>query len=174
MADLVTIVGPIAAGKGTVATHLARLLDEQGSTAVLADVDDVADMIRGRGAAPAGLWPAAHAAHGALVAGWLATAVDVMIAVGNVYDEDERDALEVAVPAAGRVLRVVLDAPLWVTWARAKDDSTRGLSRERGFHERCHARFRSLLPQIPADLRLDATLPPARLAQTVLDALASR
>ncbi|WP_156252056.1 AAA family ATPase [Pseudactinotalea terrae] len=169
MADLVTIVGPIAGGKGVVSARLAALLEERGSTAVLVDVDDVADMVRGRGAGTAWLWPAAHAVHGALVAGWLATAVDVVIAVGNIYDEEEQRALEVAVPAAARVVRVVLDAPLAVTWERANGDPARGISRERGFHERRHARFRALLPAIPADLTLDTTtLTPEESARAIL------
>lgn len=53
-------------------------------------------MVGGRGAAAAGLWRAAHEADGALVAGWLRTAVDIVIAIGNIYDETERHALEEA------------------------------------------------------------------------------
>lgn len=172
VAQLVTIVGPLASGKGTVAHAVADRLAAQGRTSVVADVDDVAAMVAGRGAGASGLWPAAHAAHGALVAGWLATEVGVVIAVGNVYDADERRALAASLPPATPVLRVVLDAPLAVTWARAVDDPARGLSRERGFHERAHARFRTLLPTIPADLVLDtATLSPERCADAVLTRL---
>lgn len=172
VAQLVTIVGPLASGKGTVAHAVADRLAAQGRTSVVADVDDVAAMVAGRGAGASGLWPAAHAAHGALVAGWLATEADVVLAVGNVYDADERRALAASLPPATPVLRVVLDAPLAVTWARAVDDPARGLSRERGFHERAHARFRTLLPTIPADLVLDtATLSPERCADAVLTRL---
>lgn len=158
MADLVTIVGPLASGKNTVARRLAELLDERGLTSAIVDVDDVAAMVAGRGAGAAGLWPAAHEAHGALVAGWLRTAVDVVVAIGNVYDATEQRALEGALLQGTPIVRVVLDAPIEVTWERAKDDPERGLSRERGFHERCYARFRALLPQIPADLTIDTSV----------------
>lgn len=171
MADLVTIVGPIASGKNTVATRLAELLEQRDRTCALIDVDDVADMVRARGTAPEWLWPTAHEIHGELVARWLATAVDVVIAIGNIYDEAEQRALEAPLPASVRVLRVVLDAPLAVTWARADGDPERGLSREHDFHERAHARFRALLPHIPADLTLDtSTLTPEESARTIADA----
>jgi hypothetical protein len=171
VADLVTIVGPLAAGKGTLAERLCALLSERGSTSALVDVDDVAAMVRRQAGGAAWLWPAAHEVHGKTVAGWLATAVDVVVAVGNIYDAVERGALDAPLPAGARVLRVVLDAPITVTWERAKDDPERGLSRDREFHERAHARFRALLPQMPADLRLDATRPADELAAQVLQAL---
>lgn len=172
MADLVTIVGPLAAGKGTLAERLADLLGARGSTSVVVDVDDLAAMVRGSDGGVAWLWPAAHEIHGKVVAGWLTTAVDVVIAIGNIYDEAEQNVLAAALPTGVRIVRVVLDAPLAVTWERVKDDPERGLSRERGFHERAHARFRSLLPQIPADLTLDTSaLTPTESAQMILDAL---
>ena len=50
MPTLVTITGPIASGKNTVATLLAEGCTRGGLTVVLADVDDVAAMV----AAPGG------------------------------------------------------------------------------------------------------------------------
>lgn len=155
MPILVTITGPIAAGKSTVAARLAALLSAQGTTAVIADVDDVAEMVAGPGAGATGLWPAAHAAHGAMVAQWLRSEVDAVIAIGPFHTEQEQHALHRGVPAGTPVLRVLLDADVATTWERATADETRGLSREHGFHHRAHALFRERLPGIEADLVLD-------------------
>ncbi len=74
MAQLVVITGPIAAGKNTVALRIAEGLTALGRLAVLVDVDDVAAMVACPGAAAAGLWFAAHQAHGVLVGAWMQTA----------------------------------------------------------------------------------------------------
>lgn len=154
---LITIVGPIAAGKNTVADLLARHCLSIGWTAVVADVDDVADMVvAAGGAGTAGLWLAAHQAHGALVAQWMRSDVDVVIAVGPVYDHAEQAALYGPMPPDTAVCRVLIDAPLAVTWQRVTADPHRGLSRERAFHEKAHARYRSLMPDIPADLTFNS------------------
>ena len=62
---LVTITGPIAAGKNAAAEDLARRCIASGQTVIQADVDAVAAIVVGSGAAAAGLWFAAHEAHGA-------------------------------------------------------------------------------------------------------------
>lgn len=170
-AALVTITGPIASGKNTVAVSLAHRCAEDGRTVVIVDVDDVAAMVAGPGPV-GGLWFAAHQAHGALVARWLLTAVDVVISVGPIYSEAEQDALYGRLPAGVRPVRVLIDAPLAVTWERARSDASRGLSRERDFHVAAHARFRALLPGIPADLVFDsADLTADAIAAVTYDAL---
>jgi adenylylsulfate kinase-like enzyme len=156
MPRLVTITGPIAAGKSTVAALLADVLTGAGLTVVIADVDDVAAMVAAPGAAACGLWFAAHEAHGALVARWLLTDVDLVVSVGPVYSESEQEALSGPLPSDVQVLGVVVDAPLATTWERVSDDERRGLSRDRDFHVAAHERFRSLLPGIPADLVFDS------------------
>jgi adenylylsulfate kinase-like enzyme len=153
---LVTITGPIAAGKNAAADDLANRFTASGQTAVIADVDDVAAMVVGSGAAAAGLWFAAHKAHGALVAQWMRSKADVIIAVGPVYTEAEQDALFGGLPTSAHVWRVLLDAPLSVTWKRVRDDPHRGLSRQREFHQQAHERFLSLRPGIPADVVFDS------------------
>jgi adenylylsulfate kinase-like enzyme len=152
MPTLVTITGPIAAGKNTVASLLAQRWSDEGATVVLADVDAVAAMVAGPGAAEAGLWFAAHEVHGALVARWMLTEVDVVISVGPVYTEAEQAALFGQLPPDARPWRVLIDAPLSATWERASADERRGISRQRDFHVAAHARFRALLPGIPHDL----------------------
>lgn len=172
MAHLVVITGPIAAGKNTVGELLAERLTDAGRTVVVADLDEVAAMVRRPGAGAAGLWFAAHEAHGALVGQWMRSAVDVVIAIGPFYTADERAALTRTLPEGAAALWVVIDAPVSVTFARAQADPTRGLSRDPGFHHRAHQRFREHLPMIPADRvfdsdRLDAT----RIATAIADLL---
>jgi hypothetical protein len=156
MPILVTIAGPIASGKNTVAELLAKRCESRGLTVVIADVDDVAAMVTGPGAAASGLWFAAHEAHGALVARWMLSAVNVVISVGPVYTPAEQGALFGALPAGTRPCRVLIDAPLSVTWERARGDETRRLSRQYDFHVAAHERFRSLMPGIPSDLFFDS------------------
>jgi hypothetical protein len=172
MAQLVVITGPIAAGKNSVASLIADRLTALGRLAVLVDVDDVAAMVAGPGAAAAGLWFAAHQAHGALVGTWMQTPVDVVIAVGPIYTPREQAALLEPLPDASAVHWVLIDAPVAVTLPRAQADPGRGLSREPGFHGEAHQRFRRLLPQVPAAQTFDsAKMSAEQIAEAVLDAI---
>jgi hypothetical protein len=157
MRILVTITGPIAAGKNTVADRFAEHCVSTGRTVVIADVDDVAAMISGPEAGGVGLWFAAHQAHGALVGQWMKSDADVVISVGPIYIEAESEALFEQLPPSAVPIRVLIDAPLAATWDRVKDDPRRGASRERDFHQLAHARYRSLLPHIPRDLTVDSS-----------------
>jgi adenylylsulfate kinase-like enzyme len=152
MPTLVAITGPIASGKNTVAEILARRCESEGLTVVIADVDDVAAMVTGPGAAASGLWFAAHLAHGAMVAQWMLSKVNVVISVGPIYTLAEQEALFGQLPAETCPCRVLIDAPLSATWERARADVTRGLSRQYDFHVAAHERFRSLMSDIPSDL----------------------
>jgi hypothetical protein len=157
MADLVMLTGPIAAGKNTVAERLARRLTHGGRTVVVADLDDVAAMVGTPGAAAAGLWFAAHEAHGALVGQWMRSAVDVVIAVGPIYTDEEQAALTRTLPDTAAVRWVVIDAPVSVTFARAQANPSRGLSRDPEFHHAAYRRFRDLLPAIPVEVTFDSS-----------------
>jgi hypothetical protein len=161
VAVLVTVTGPIAVGKNTVASAVVALASDDGLTVVSSDVDDVAATVGPPGAAASGLWSAAHDAHGAMVARWLASEVDLVVAVGPFHTHHERALLLDRVPDDIARVHVLLDAPLDVTWERALADPTRGISRQREFHEAAHARFRSLVGDIPADLRFDTGTVPA-------------
>ena len=135
-------------------------------------MDDVAAMVATPGAARAGLWFAAHEAHGALVAQWMRSAVDVVIAVGPFWTPEERAALLSGLTESPAVHAVVIDAPVSVTFQRATADPARGLSREEAFHTESHARFRALLPEIPADQTFDSGSRSAdSIATAILDAL---
>lgn len=156
MPILITVVGPIAAGKNTVAELIAERCVRTGRTVVVADVDDVAWMLR-PAARRGERWLDAHKAHGALVGGWMRSEVDVVVAVGPIYDQDEQAALYRHLPAGAAPCRVLIDAPLATTWQRVSADTSRGGSRRRDFHERAHARYRSLRPGIAADLEFDSS-----------------
>jgi hypothetical protein len=172
MPELVVLTGPIAAGKNTVAEELTRLLTERGRTVVVADVDDVAAMVGAPGAAAAGLWFAAHEAHGALVGQWMRSAVDYVVVVGPIYSAAEQAALTRTVPAGATGVWVVVDAAVSVTLARAAADSGRGLSRDPEFHRAAHRRFRELQPMIPADEVFDSgELSAEQIAAAVADTL---
>lgn len=157
MPILITITGPIAAGKNTVAELLADHVLRTGRTVVVADLDDVADMLRmPPGDSKGRLWFRAHQAHGALVGQWMESDVDVVISVGPIYTVEEQNALYGRLPADARPLRILIDAPLSATWQRVTAQVQRGASRQRDFHESAHARYRSLHDQIPADLTFDS------------------
>ncbi len=170
MPILITIVGPIASGKNTTADLIAGHCVRTGRTVVVADVDDVAYMVAppdGR----ANLWPAAHRAHGALVAEWMRSEVDVVIALGPIYDRDEQAALYGQLPASAHPCRVLIDAPVTTTWSRVQHDEERDASPVRNFHFAAHARYRSLMAGIPADLTFDSsTARAADIAAAVADA----
>lgn len=172
MPQLVILTGPIAAGKNTVADKLTQHLTQHGRTVVVADVDDVAAMVGAPGAAEAGLWFAAHEAHGALVGQWMRSTIDYVVAVGPIYTATEQAALTRKLPDDPAVLWVVIDAAVSVTLARAQADPGRGLSRDPAFHHRAHRRFRELLPKIPADLAFDSEeLDAGQIAATIVNTL---
>ena len=172
MPQLVVLTGPIAAGKNTVAGRLAQLLTAHGRTVVVADVDDVAAMVGAPGAAKAGLWFAAHEAHGALVGQWMRSAVDYVVVVGPIYSLDEQAALARTLPDDATTVWVVVDASVAVTLARTQADPERGLSRDPEFHRAAHRRFRELLPLIPADTVFDSEeLSAERIAAAIADML---
>lgn len=170
MPILITIVGPIASGKNTTADLIAQRCVAAGRAVVIADVDDVAHMVS-PGDRQGSLWLAAHRAHGALVGEWMRSEVDVVIAVGPIYDQDEQAALYGQIPADARLCRVLIDAPLATTWSRVANDRQRGASRDMTFHKTAHARYRSLMAGIPADFTFDSsTTSAADIAAAVADA----
>ena len=151
MAQLVVIAGPIAAGKNSVASLVADGLTALGRLTVLVDVDDVAAMVAAPGAAAAGLWFAAHQAHGALVGTSMRAAVDIVIAIGPIYTPASKPRSWTRCRAS-TVHWVVIDAPVAVTLARPWPTRVAGFPASRCFIARltggsvsCCPRF--LLPR---------------------------
>lgn len=175
MPQLLILTGPIAAGKNTVADKLTQRLTGHGRTVVVLDVDDVAAMVGPPGAGMAGLWLAAHEAHGALVGQWMRSNIDHVVAIGPFHTAEERAALTCMLPDGAAALWVVIDAPVSVTLARAQADPGRVLSREEQFHHRAHRRYRESLPSIPADLTFDSVaLDAEQIAAAIADKLGIR
>lgn len=172
MPQLVIITGPLAVGKNTVADRLTRRLTGRGHTVVVADVDDVAAMVGPPGAGVAGLWLAAHEAHGALVGQWLRTDVDYVVAIGPFWTPQERAALTRNLPEEAATLWIVIEASVAVTLPRAQADPGRVLSRDPTFHHSVHRRFREHLPMIPADAIFDSEqLDADRIATAIAERL---
>jgi len=174
-AHVVVVTGPIAVGKSTVAAALAVAATRRDLTAVVVDVDDVAGAVAAPGAGATGLWSSAHRAHGALVARWVRTQVDLVVAVGPLFSPAERAALLEELPSGAAVHWVLLDAPLSTTLARAAADPSRGLSRDAAFHTDRHARFRRWRAGVPAAQSFDtSTTGVDSITGQVLDALGLR
>lgn len=172
MPQLVIFTGPIAAGKNTVADRLTDLFTRRGRTVVVVDVDEVAEMVGPPGAYAAGLWPAAHEAHGALTAAWMRSKVDYVVVVGPFFTIEEQEALTTGLPAGAEPLWVVIEAPVSVTLRRAQADPTRGISRDPEVHHRLHHRFKKFRPNIPAHHVFDSSiLEPNQIASKVATAL---
>ena len=148
-ARLVVIVGPIAAGKSTVARLLAERLAAAGLTAATPDIDDVVAMGTGPPSALAATWDRGRTVHGAVVGAWLRSGVDVVIAHGPACTEEETATLMAEVPPDTPTLRVMLLVPYDVALARVADDPLRDVSRDPGFLRDAHERFADLIPVMP-------------------------
>ena len=117
-----------------------------------------------------GASPGAIVTGGWVFAQWMRSAADVIIAVGPVYTKAEQDALFGRLPIGARVWRVLIDAPLAVTWERVRNDQQRGLSRQREFQRKAHERFLSLRSGIPTDVVFDSSeLDPATIGSALFD-----
>ncbi len=165
---LVVIVGPIAAGKSTLAAEAGRLLRERGESVAVVGLDSVAEM-----ALPTLDWAWAHEVHGQLVRAWLATSVRTVIAEGP-STPAELDQLMRCVPDDVGILTVVLTTPFVIALERAVQDPGRGISKDPDFLRRDHDRFEASRRHLTCDLVLDsAKATPPTLAKRVIHALDS-
>jgi len=166
---LIVIVGPIAAGKSTLATELGRRLRARGESVAVVGLDSVADM-----ALPTLDWTWAHEVHGDLVRAWLATPVRTVVAEGP-GTAGELDQLMCCVPGDVGVLTVVISPGYQIALTRASHDPDRGLSKDPAFLARDHDRFERSRPDLACDLALDsADASPAALAEQVISLLDGR
>ncbi len=163
---LVVVVGPIAAGKSTLAAEVGRRLRERGESVAVVGLDSVAEM-----AQPTLDWDWAHEVHAHVVGAWLATSVRTVIAEGP-STPAELDLLMRCVPGDVAVLTAVLVTRFAVALERALQDPGRGLSRDPDFLREDHDRFERGRRHLTCDLTLDgAVAAPPVLAQHVVDAL---
>lgn len=150
MSQLVVITGPIASGKSTVARGLTEHCRNEGRSAVAVDLDDVVTMLRAPLDRFERSWQQARKVHGEFVAAWLDAGVDVVIAHGPFYTDDETAALLGPVPATITPRRVMLLASLETAVAGVTMDVSRKASRDPEFLRATHDRFQRLLPKIAA------------------------
>lgn len=160
---LVLVVGPIAAGKSTLAAGLAATLRERGRTVALCGLDEVAD--GAQRALPD--WDHYQGVLGALVAGWLRTPVDVVVAEGP-NTPGEVAAMLAHVPGA-RVVTVLAEVSYAVALERVGADPTRGLSRDPALLRAQHARFAAGRDGLAPDVVVDTgASSPSAAVETVL------
>jgi adenylylsulfate kinase-like enzyme len=166
---LVVIVGPIAAGKSTLAAAVAQRLRARGEAVAVVGLDSVAEM-----ALPTLDWEWAHEVHGQLVRAWLATPVRTVVAEGP-STAAEVDRLMRCLPRDVEVLTVVLTTRYEVALRRAQQDPDREISKDPEFLRGDHDRFESSRPHLTCDLLVDSSEPtPSTLAERVTQALDGR
>lgn len=160
MRHLVTVTGPIGAGKSTIAELLARRTQAVGMTASLADLDDLAFAQRAN-LDLGEFWRRAGIAHSALVRGWFEAGVDVVIAHGPFFESRSYESLRAAVPGDVVHHHVLLRAPFEVALARVQSDSERGptaTSAQPEFLRAAHETFANLVGSLPhIDIDIDTS-----------------
>ena len=147
--QFIVITGPIGAGKSTVARGLAERFRAVGLSAVAVDADDVFATLS---APPEELevsWWRARRVHGALIAAWLCSGVDAVIAHGPFYTPAETAALLADISASHVQRRVMLLVDYETALGRVAQESDRKRSKDPEFLSSTHERFNELLPAIP-------------------------
>lgn len=155
---LVVIVGPIAAGKSTVAAALGVELRRTGRRVAVLDLDDVVDTIGGFADLAPEDFHRTQVVFGQLVRSWLDQGVDV-IAHGPFVSVQEDDTLLHALPEGIQLRRVLLTATLPVAFQRVAADPGRMLARFPEVLEATYARFDELRPAMrPSEWSFDTTV----------------
>ena len=172
MADLVALIGPVGAGKSTVAGRLAQLVRRESMTAADVDMDDVAFMQCG-GDDVDEFWRRAAVATAGLVRAWFDAGVDVVITHGPFFESGGFEILRRAQPRNVVVHHILLRVDPEAAVMRVQDDPTRGVSRDPAFVRDSNERLRALRNALPAmQLELDTThRAPDEIAADVMAAL---
>ena len=157
MRHLVVIVGPVGAGKSTVADRLAHLVRQNHMTAANVDMDDVAFMQCG-GDDVQEFWRRAAVATAGLIRAWFDAGVHVVVTHGAFFESDGFEILGQARPADVDVHFVLLHVEAEVAVTRVQNDRGRGISKDPDFVRDSNERLQSLGDVLPVmDLQVDTT-----------------
>jgi shikimate kinase len=166
------IGGPIASGKSTLATAVARAFELRGSAAASVDLDLIYEMLEHTRApkSDAAIWRRARRTAGALTNAVLADGIDVVIAEGDFLDDPARREFVSVLPDDVAVRFVTLSVDLETALLRVDQDPTRGLSRDRSFLTRHYEELAETLGRRPEhDLCLDTgVLTVEQAAETIV------
>jgi chloramphenicol 3-O-phosphotransferase len=172
VAHLVVLLGPVGAGKSTVADRLAHLVRHNGMTAADVDMDDVAFMQCG-GDDLHEFWRRAAVATAGLIRAWFDAGMDVVVTHGPFFESDGFEILRHARPTDVDVHHVLLRVTTEVAITRNQNDPRRGISNDPKFIRDSNDQFHGLGHVLPVmNLELDTTRRgPDEIAADVMAAL---
>jgi hypothetical protein len=144
MSEFVVVIGgPIASGKSSLARALSiRLEETSGLGVAVIDLDLVYEMLdpAGRTKDDARLWSLARQMSGRLAAALLAE-VHCVVVEGDLATDIALGEFENELPNEVTVRLVMLEVDFETALARAREDPSRGLSRDRLFLSSHYAEF---------------------------------
>jgi shikimate kinase len=152
------IGGPIASGKSTLATSLARAFEKRGLAVATIDLDLIYEMLEHTRAPKSdeAVWSGARRMAGALTDAFLKDDINVVIAEGDFLDDPARQEFVSMLQEDVAVRFVTLRVDLATALRRVEQDPTRGLSRDESFLTLHYEQLAEALRQRPAhDLCLD-------------------
>ena len=147
---LVVIAGPQASGKSTLAAALADELRCCGESVALVELDRIAAMALPT--LPA--WEVAQQIFESVVGLWTRADLSCVIAEGA-GSQVEAGRLSARAPASAAVITVAVTAPFSVAFARARQDRSRGVSREHAFLSSVYERWPGEMARMGADVVVD-------------------
>jgi predicted kinase len=169
---VIVIGGPIASGKSTLATSVARVFESRALAVATIDLDLIYEMLEHARApkSDSAIWSRARRTAGALADALFVDGIDVVIAEGDFLDDSARQEFISALRDDLPVRFVTLNVDLETALLRVDQDPTRGLSRDRSFLTRHYEQLAETLQRRPEhDLCLDmGTLTIEQAAESVL------
>ena len=167
---MIVIGGPIASGKSTVATSLARAFETREFVVATIDLDLIYEMLEHTEAPKndGAIWSRARRTAGALTDVFLEDGINVVIAEGDFLDDAARQEFVSRLQSDVVVRFVTLRVDLATALLRVQQDPTRGLSRDETFLTLHYEEVAEVLRERPThDLCLDTD------ARTVEQAVAA-